>query len=82
MVLNRKDHGRFHRREQNEESHGTHLTLAEQRAQGLKPVDPFALGGGFLAWCVQHGWLVHQGGKYFASKEGLRELRNQFEISL
>lgn len=66
--------------EQDEEWHRTHLTLAQERA--LKPIDPYALGGGFLAWCVQHGWLVHKGRRYFASREGLRELRNQFEISL
>ncbi len=68
-------------REQDEEWHRTHLTLAQQRAKGLKHIDPFALGAGFLAWCVKQGWLVQQDREYFASKDGVRELRERFDIS-
>ncbi len=68
-------------KEQDEEWHRTHLTLAQQRAKGLKHVEPSALGAGFLAWCVKQGWLVQQDKKYFASKNGVRELRDRFDIS-
>jgi hypothetical protein len=70
-------------REQDEEWHRTHLTLAEQRAQGmkaLKGIIPFAVGGGFLSWCVEQGWVVQRGKQYFATKDGVRELRERFSI--
>ena len=69
-------------KEQDEEWHRTHLTLAEQRAKGLKQINPFAAGAGFLAWCVKQGWLVQQGKEYFALKNGVRELRKRFEIEV
>jgi len=68
-------------KEQDEEWHRTHLTLAQQRAKGLKRVEPSALGAGFLAWCVKQGWLVQQDKEYFASKDGARELRDRFDIT-
>jgi len=67
-------------KEEDEEWHRTHLTLAEQRVQGMKRIEPFAAGGGFLAWCAKQGWVVRQGRQYFASKDGLRELRDRFDI--
>ena len=69
-------------KEQDEEWHHTHLTLAEQRAEGLKHINPFAVGAGFLAWCVKQKWLVQQGREYFALKEGVRELRKRFDIEV
>ncbi len=72
-------------REQDEEWHRTHLTLAEERARataGVKKVNPFALGGGFLAWCVRQGWVVQRGKQHFAREEGLRELRERFGIEV
>ena len=46
---------------------------------GLKPVNPFAIGGGFLAYCVKQGWLVQQragrGTKYLVNKKGQRALK-------
>jgi hypothetical protein len=69
-------------KEQDEEWHRTHSTLAEQRAKGLKHISPFVVGGGFVAWCVKKGWLVQQDKEYFASKEGARELREKFDIAL
>jgi hypothetical protein len=68
-------------KEQAEEWHRTHLTLAQQRAKGLKHVDPAAVGAGFLAWCVKQGWLVQQDQEYYAPKDGVRELRDRFDIS-
>jgi hypothetical protein len=72
-------------KEEDEEWHRTHLTLAEQRAQataGMTRVNAFAVGGAFLAWCVKQGWLVQYGKQYFASKEGAAGLRERFGIEL
>ena len=71
-------------KEQDEEWHRTHLTLAEQRAQakGLKGINPFAVGGGFLAWCEKQGWLVQRRKQYFATAAGARELRERFGIKV
>ncbi len=72
-------------REEDEEWHRTHLTLGEQRARaatGMRGINPFAVGGGFLAWCVKQGWLVEQGKQYFATREGARELRERFGIKV
>ena len=72
-------------KEEDEKWHRTHLTLAEQRAMGtkaLKGINPFAVGGGFLSWCVAQGWIIQRGKQYFVSKEGLRELRERFNINV
>jgi hypothetical protein len=69
-------------KEEDEEWHRTHLTLREQKTKGLKSVNPFAVGGGFLSWCVKQGWLVQQGKQYLATKEGVRELRKRYEIAV
>lgn len=50
--------------------------------KGKKSINPFAVGGGFLAWCVKQGWLIQQDKQYFATKEGARELRERFDIKL
>ena len=65
---------------EDEEWHRTHLTLREQKMKGLKPVNPFAVGGEFLGWCVKQGWLVHQGKQYLATKEGVRELHKRYQF--
>jgi hypothetical protein len=67
-------------KEQDEEWHRSHQTLQGQRISGRKAVNPFALGGGFLAWCVKQGWLIQEGKEYFATKEGQRELRERFGL--
>lgn len=69
-------------KEQDAEWHRTHQTLHEQRMKGRKSVNCFAIGGGFLAWCVKQGWLVQQGKQYFATQEGKRELRERFDIDV
>jgi len=72
-------------KEQDEEWHRTHLTLEEQRAKGtkgLRGINPFAVGGGFLSWCVMQGWIVQRGKQYFVTKEGIRELRERFNINV
>jgi hypothetical protein len=71
-------------KEQDEEWHRIHLTLDEQRsrATGIKGINPFVVGGGFLAWCVQQGWLVQRGKQYFVTIEGARELQERFGIKV
>jgi len=72
-------------KEQDEEWHRTHLTLAEQRAQAAaeaKGINPFAVGNGFLAWCVKQKWLLRRGKQYFATTAGARELRERFGIQV
>jgi hypothetical protein len=86
-VLSPKQHDAMMKRmgiskEQDAEWHRTHATLAEQRVKGLKPINPFAVGAGFLAWCVKQGWLVQQQREYFAHQNGARELRERFGIEL
>jgi hypothetical protein len=85
--LSPKQHEAFMKRmgitkEQDEEWRRTHLTLGEQRAQGLIHVEPAAIGAGFVEWCVKQGWLVRRGTEYFASKEGDRELGARFDIAV
>ncbi len=69
-------------KEQDEEWHRTHQTRDEERLAGTKSINPFAVGGGFLAWCVGKGWLIQRGKQYFATKKGVRELREHIDIKL
>jgi hypothetical protein len=69
-------------KEQDEEWHRTHQTLSEQRPRGTKAVNPFAVGGGFLVWCTEQGWLVKRGKQYVATPEGIRELHKRFGIEV
>lgn len=83
--LNPKQHEALMKRmgitkEEDEEWHRTHLTLGEQRARGLTQVDPMVIGAGFVEWCAKHGLLVQRGNQYFATKDGVRELAERFEI--
>ena len=45
---------------------------------GQKSVNPFAICGGFLDYCIKQGWLIQEGkgrrAKYYATKEGKKEL--------
>jgi len=46
---------------------------------GKKPINPFAIGGGFLEYCAKQGWIIKQcRGKntnYYATKEGEEKLK-------
>ena len=67
-------------KEQDEERHRTHLTLAQQRAEGVKQVNATALGAECLTWCVKQGYLQQQGKTYYATKDDISELREGFGI--
>ena len=89
-TLNPKQHDALMKKlgitkEQDEEWHRTHLTLGEQRVQatmGMKEINPLAVGGSFLTWCANQGWLVPRGKQYFVTKEGVSELRERFQIKV
>lgn len=71
--------------EQDEDWHRSHPTPGEQRAKSkgaLNGINPFAVGGGFLSWCVKQGWIIQQGRQYFVTKEGARALRERFDIKV
>jgi len=72
-------------REEDEEWHRTHFTLAEQRAMaktGMKAVDALVLGEKLVGWCEKQGWIARQRGRHFATKEGAGELRERFGIEV
>jgi hypothetical protein len=50
-----------------------------------KPLNPFAIGGGFLAYCVKKGWLIMEGkgprAKYFATEKN-RHILAKFDIKI
>ncbi|UCD51908.1 MAG: hypothetical protein JSW27_04580 [Phycisphaerales bacterium] len=47
---------------------------ADDSAPPGDPVNPFAIGGAFLQYCVRQGWLIQQGRgramKYYVTKAG------------
>ncbi|MEW6235811.1 MAG: hypothetical protein AB1656_10530 [Candidatus Omnitrophota bacterium] len=58
-----------------------HPEHEENRKEGTeKAINPFAVGGGFLDYCVKQGWLIREGSgrssKYYATPAGKRELAN------
>jgi hypothetical protein len=59
--------------------------LGDSQEMNLKPVNPFAIGGGFLDYCVKQGWIIREGAdksaKYFVTLEGKRKL-SHFGINL
>lgn len=66
--------------EEDKEWHKTHkISQVIAREQGERPVNPFAIGGGFLAYCVKQGWLIQEGkrrsAKYYITKQGEEELK-------
>ena len=48
-------------------------------------INCFAVGGGFLSYCVRQGWLIQEGkgrtARYYATQEGKTALR-QFGIEV
>lgn len=52
-------------------------TVPEAGPQG-EPVNPFAIGGAFLDYCVRQGWLIRQGRgramKYYVTEAGREAL--------
>jgi hypothetical protein len=45
----------------------------------LKSINPFEIGGGFLDYCMKHGWIIRKGtarnGKYYVTGEGIEALK-------
>ena len=72
-------------KEEDEEWHRNHLTLAQQRAlqpESVTPLNPASVGAAFLSWCVKQGWVAQRGRQYLVTPAGARELRDRFEIEV
>lgn len=48
--------------------------IVDASVPGGDPVNPFAIGGAFLQYCVRQGWLIEQGSgrktRYFVTEAG------------
>jgi hypothetical protein len=74
--------------EQDEKWHREHempLPTKEQIKSEGQSINPFAIGGGFLTYCVKQGWLLQEGkgraARYFVTAEG-RERLKDFDIKI
>ncbi|WXG47324.1 MAG: hypothetical protein WED05_11800 [Candidatus Atabeyarchaeum deiterrae] len=66
--------------EEDKEWHKTReTTIVTTGEPSKKMVNPFAIGGAFLAYCVKQGWLIQEGSgrdaRYFVTRTGEVELR-------
>jgi hypothetical protein len=67
-------------KEEDEAWHKKHRTrpTASERPGRIR-VNPFAVGGAFLGYCVKQGWLIQEGkgraANYYVTEEGESELR-------
>ena len=67
-------------KEQHEEWHKEHGVQSEsQGGSTRKSLNPFAIGGGFLDYCVIQGWLIREvkgrSARYYATEKGKEELK-------
>jgi hypothetical protein len=73
-------------KEEDKKWHEEHdMPQSNQEKAEAKSVNPFAVGGGFLDYCVKQNWLIQEGksrhAKYFATQEGVEELK-KFGINI
>jgi hypothetical protein len=72
-------------KEEDKKWHKSHEIPNSSKEQKSKPINPYAVGGGFLAYCVKQEWLIQKGKgrttKYYATKKGINELK-KFGISI
>jgi hypothetical protein len=66
--------------------HGTHKLAQEPgNTPGWGPINPFAIGGGFLDYCVKQGWLIKSGTgrnvRYYVTESGEKALK-KFDIKV
>ncbi|MEN6427423.1 MAG: hypothetical protein ABFE13_18885 [Phycisphaerales bacterium] len=74
MTMTEEQHRKWHRElmqhlgisdEEDRKWHQAQQEPASEEAADAEPlgdrVNPFAIGGGFLAYCVRRGWLIQQG---------------------
>ncbi len=51
---------------------------SEEKKDTLLAVNPYAIGGGFLMYCIAQGWIIREGvghtARYFITKNGITEL--------
>jgi hypothetical protein len=66
-------------KEQHEEWHKEHGAHPESQIESARrSLNPFAIGGGFLDYCVKQGWLIREGkgrsARYYSTEKGKEEL--------
>ncbi len=66
-------------KEQDEEWHEAHGMPEQPKRLSQKPINPYAVGGGFLEYCVKQGWMIREGkgrnARYYVTPEGEGKLR-------
>jgi hypothetical protein len=83
LGVSKEEEEKWHR------EHGLPAPDKTEQAKAAEParetVNPFAVGGGFLSYCVKKGWLVQEGSgrsaRYFPTTEG-REKLKEFGIKV
>jgi hypothetical protein len=72
LGVSEKQDRKWHRAEE------TSAPEAVEAPPGGDPINPFAIGGGFLEYCVRQGWLIRQGRgrgtKYYVTQAGREAL--------
>ncbi len=70
---------------QDKDWHETHGMPSTSIHSDKEPVNTFAIGGGFLSYCVKQGWLLQEGkgrkATYFTTEKGKEELK-KFSIEI
>ncbi len=63
--------------EEDKEWHRTHDY--ETQETGQRSVNPFAIGGGFLEYCIKQIWLIREGNgkeaRYYVTEKGSKEIK-------
>lgn len=71
MGISEKEDREWHKKQE--------LSRARLKKSKQKSVNPFAIGGGFLNYCVKREWLIRkENGKkarYYLTKKGKKEIR-------
>ena len=66
-------------KEEDEKWHKSHEVPKSIKRPKIKPINPYAVGGGFLAYCVKQGWLIQEGKgrttKYYVTEEGIDKFK-------
>ncbi len=71
MTMTGQEHERWHKKDR--------VAPKDPGKPGHKQINCYAIGGGFLGYCVKKGWLIQEGkgrnAKYYVTKDGEKELK-------